>query len=128
MDIEQLRALPLFDGLSDEELAGCAEHFTEFAMIEGNSLAKQDDYAYKFFIVLEGEVDVHRDFQYVATLGPGEFFGEVALVKHEQRNARVTTKSRSRLACMMGWDFRDMTERFPTIAERIEAVVHDRET
>lgn len=126
MHVDQLRSIPLFEGLSDDELAACAESFREIEMIAGSSLAKQDDYAYKFFVVLDGEVDVHRDFEFVARLGPGEFFGETALLRHDKRNARVTARTRCRLAGMMSWDFTKMTERFPTIAERVAAVVDDR--
>lgn len=127
MEAERLHSLPLFEGLTDEELARCAERFTEIELVAGSSLAKQDDFAYKFFIVLDGEVDVHRDFEFVARLGPDEFFGEMALVKGEKRNARVTTRTRCRLACMMGWDFKAMNEELPVVAERIAAVVHERE-
>ncbi len=128
MDVEQIRSLALFDGLTDDELAPCAAAFTELAIVTGSSLAKQDDFAYKFFIVLDGEVDVHRDFEFVARVGPGEFFGERALVKHEKRNARVTAHTHCRLACMMGWEFTAMNERLPAVAERIAAVIDERES
>lgn len=127
MDAEQVRSISLFEGLTDEEIERCAEVLSECEMVAGSSLAKQDDFAYKFFIVLEGEVDVHRDFDFVARLGPGEFFGERALVKEERRNARVTAHSRCRLGCMMGWDFKEMTERLPLVAERVSAVIDARE-
>jgi CRP-like cAMP-binding protein len=127
MDVEQIQSLGLFDGLTDDELTECADSLKELEIIAGSSLAKQDDFAYKFFIVLDGEVDVHRDFAFVARLGRGEFFGERALVKGEKRNARVTAHSRCRLACMMGWEFRAMAERLPTVAARIDAVIDARD-
>lgn len=126
MQVEQLRSIPLFAGLSEDDLASCAESFEEIEMVAGSSLAKQDDFAYKFFVVLDGEVEVHRNFEFVASLGPGEFFGETALVKQEKRNARVTAKSRCRLACMMAWDFNAMTERHPVVGERIDVAVRER--
>jgi CRP/FNR family cyclic AMP-dependent transcriptional regulator len=126
MQVEHIRSLELFEGLSDDDLAAIAEHFEEFEIVAGSSLAKQDDFAYKFFVVLDGEVDVHRDFKHVAEVGSGEFFGEIALVKGEKRNARVTAKTRCRLACMMGWDFKAMTEQHPSVAARIDAVVEAR--
>ncbi len=128
MDVDQLRSLSLFEGISDEDLAPFADQFEAFEIVAGSSLAKQDDFAYKFFIVLDGEVDVHRDFERIATLGPDEFFGEVALVKGEKRNARVTAKTRCRLACMMGWDFNAMTEQLPSVAARVDAAVQQRST
>ena len=127
MDVDKIRSIPLFEGLAEDELETCAKWFNEVEMVAGSSLAKQDDYAYKFFVVLDGQVDIHRDFEFVTTLGPGEIFGETALVKHERRNARVTARTRCRLACMMSWDFTAMIELHPVVAERIEAVVHQRE-
>lgn len=126
MQVDQLRSLELFEGLSDDELAPLAAQFEELEIIAGSSLAKQDDFAYKFFVVLDGEVDVHRDFEHIAEMGPGDFFGERALVKGEKRNARVTAKTRCRLACMMGWDFKTMAETHATVAERIDAVIERR--
>lgn len=128
MQAEDIQSSALFEGLSPEELERCAAPFTEVEMVAGSSLAKQDDFAYKFFVVLEGDVDVHRDFKFVARMGPGDHFGEVALVRHEKRNARVTAHTRCRLGCMMSWDFKTMTEEFPTIAARIEAAVTERES
>ncbi len=126
MDIDQLKNSPLFEGVTDEEIDSWASLFTETEMVAGSSLAKQDDFAYKFFVVLDGEVDVHRDFEFVARMGPGEHFGEVALVKGERRNARVTAHSRCRLACMMGWDFKQMLDDLPVVRERVEAAAAER--
>ena len=128
MQVDQLRSLALFEGLTDDDVAKFADQFEELEIVAGSSLAKQDDFAYKFFIVLDGDVDVHRNFEKIASLGVGEFFGEMALVKGEKRNARVTAKTRCRLACMMGWDFKTMTEQYPSVAERIDAVVQARES
>ena len=122
MRVDQLRELSLFEGVSDEDLGRWAEKFTETDMLAGTSLAKQDDFAYKFFIVLDGEVDVHRDFEFVARIGPDDCFGEVALVKGEKRNARVTARTRVRLAGMMGWDFKQMSEALPIVGERISEI------
>lgn len=126
MQVDQIRSIPLFEGLTDDELADCASMLTEFELVAGSSLAKQDDFAYKFFIVLDGEVDVHRDFELIDTMGPGEFFGETGIVKGEKRNARVTTKSRCRIACMMGWDLKELMERLPTVASQVDAKITER--
>jgi CRP/FNR family cyclic AMP-dependent transcriptional regulator len=128
MQIEEFRSMSLFEGLTDDELAQCTEPLKEFEIVAGSSLAKQDDFAYKFFVVIDGEVEVHRNFKFVARIGPGEFFGEMALVKGERRNARVTARTRCRLACMMGWEFKAMTEQFPTVAACVDAAVAQRET
>jgi CRP-like cAMP-binding protein len=128
MDTSALRTLPLFEGTPNDELERCAALFQEREFLAGSSLASQGDFAYKFFVVLDGEVDVHRDFDLVATLGPGEVFGERGVVTGERRDARVTARTRAVLAWMMIWDFKTMTEDNPVIAERIEAVIAARGT
>jgi CRP-like cAMP-binding protein len=126
MDASRLKSSPLFDGISDEDLASCAEHFDETEILAGSSLSNEGDFAYKFFVVLDGQVEVLRDFHPVAQLGPGDFFGEMALVSGERRNARVTAVTRCDLASIIAWDFQKMTDEFPQIAERIEAKVVER--
>ena len=126
MDVKRLQSLPLFQGVDDSELEAIAGKFQTAEMLAGSSLAKQDDFAYKFFVVLEGQVEVYRDFEHVADIGPGEFFGEMGLVSGEKRNARVTAKTRVDIAWMMPWDFEEMTKNNGDIAARIAAVIDAR--
>ncbi len=123
MDVKRLQSLPLFQGIANDELEAIAAKFQSAEMLAGSSLAKQDDFAYRFFVVLEGQVEVYRDFEHVADIGPGEFFGEMGLVSGERRNARVTAKTRVDIAWMMPWDFDEMTTSNADIAARISAVV-----
>ncbi len=126
MDQAILKSIALFDGLSDDELAECAGVFQHREMLAGSSLVREDDFAYKFFVVLDGTVEIYRHFHFVAELGPGEFFGEMGLINGVKRNARVTAKTRCDVAWIMGWDFQTMSERFPVIAQRIQAVAEKR--
>jgi CRP/FNR family cyclic AMP-dependent transcriptional regulator len=100
--------------------------FQSVEMVAGSSLAKQGDFACKFFVVLEGAVEVYRDFKHVADLGPGEFFGEIGVLADARRNARVTAKTRVDLAWMMPWDFETMRSEIPDVSARIDAVVDER--
>ncbi len=126
MDVKRLQSLPLFQGIAEGDLADWAAKFQTAEMLAGSSLAKQDDFAYRFFVVLEGQVEVFRDFEHVADLGPGEFFGEMGLISGKRRNARVTAKTRVDIAWMMPWDFEQMTTDVPDIAARISEVVATR--
>ena len=54
MDATRLRSLPLFEGLSDEDLDRCAGLFQETEMLQGSGLVREEDFAYKFFVVLDG--------------------------------------------------------------------------
>lgn len=120
MEPERLRSVPLFDGLSDGELARCAGLMDERELLAGTPIIREGDFSYKFFVVLDGEVDVRRDFEHVAYVGPGGFVGEMGVTTGERRNARVWAHTRCRLAFMMTWDFRAVTEEFPVIGSRIE--------
>ena len=126
MKSEQLKSLPLFEGIADEVVEECAPNFQETEMLAGTVLAREGDFAYKFFVVLEGEVEVQRDLQHIATLGPGDFFGEMGVIESGRRNARVLASTRCKLAWMMIWDFDNMTKSHPEIAARIQAAVEGR--
>ena len=95
-------------------------------MLAGTVLAREGEFAYKFFVVLEGEVEIQREFEHIATLGPGEFFGEMGVIEGGRRNARVLATTRCKLAWMMIWDFDNMTKDHPEIAARIQAAVEGR--
>jgi len=126
MNHEDLSAIALFDGLSEAEIKGCAEHFEEVEVLTGTELTHQDDFGYAFFIVLHGHVEVVIDHDVVASLGPGDYFGEMALVFDHKRNATVRASERSRLAKMMNWDFQELIEKNATLAQRVESVAHER--
>lgn len=123
MDGNQLRQVPLFEGMSDEDLDSCGELFEKEDFLAGSGFAREGEFAYKFFVVLDGEADVLHDFEPVARLGPGEFFGEMGLLTGERRNARVVAHTRCEIAWMMSWNFDKMTEQHPELAQRIDAEV-----
>ncbi len=126
MDAEALKDVKLFEGVDQATLERCAALFQETEILAGSGLTREGDFSYKFFVVLDGEVEVLRDFDHVANLGPGDFFGEMGVVADARRNARVVALTRCRLAWMMGWDFQTMTAEHPEIAARIQAVVDER--
>ena len=126
MESSRLRSVPLFEGLPDEKLDAIAALFHETSMLRGSGLAREGEFAYKFFVVLDGEVLVQRDFKDVATLGPGDFFGEMGVMTGGRRNARVVAQTPCQLAWMMGWDFERMTDEHPVVAARIQHVVDER--
>lgn len=126
MDAAQLQSLPLFEGLSDDDMKRCADLFQLSDMHAGAHLADEGDHSYRFFIVLEGQVEVVRDTEILATLGSGEFFGEAGVMADDRRNAVVRARSSCRVASMMSWDFRTMTDEFPDVARRIEKTAAER--
>lgn len=80
IDASRLRVSPVFAELSDEELERSAKLFEEKKLLAGSSLIEEGDFSNRFFVVLDGEVDVSHDFDPVQRLGPGEICGEIGLL------------------------------------------------
>ena len=122
-----LVAFDLFSGLTPDQLDSCAALFSEQRVLMGERLTEKDDFSYSLFLVLEGAVKVSIDGDVVATLGKGDYFGEVGLVRGERRNAEVTATETCRVAKLMTWDFEKLTESHPVLAQRLEAKAAERE-
>ena len=127
MEAGDLVAFELFSGLSPDQLDSCAALFSEQRVLMGEKLTSEDDFSYSLFLVLDGAVKVSVDGDQVATLGAGEYFGEVGLVRGECRNAEVTATETCRVAKLMTWDFEKLTESHPVLARRLEAKAAERE-
>jgi CRP/FNR family cyclic AMP-dependent transcriptional regulator len=126
IDAPQLRCSPLFETLSDDELERWAAACEQTAFLDGANIAKEGEFAYRFYVVLEGEVEVLHGFDRVALLGIGDFFGEMGVMTASRRNARVTAHGRCTLASMVAWDFQELTGEFPEVARRIDEKVQQR--
>jgi CRP-like cAMP-binding protein len=119
MDVAALDGIPLFEGLPPEQLERIAGWLEPVDVPSGWFLLNQGSYPEGFFVVLEGEVSVERDGAAIATLGPGEFFGEIALLEDDRRTATVTTATRVKAAVMDAADFFQMCAEIPEVSSRI---------
>ena len=126
MEPERLASVALFDGLTEDELARCAGPFQEIQILSDHNVAREGDDAYAFFVVLDGELDVHHGFTRLATLRPGDFFGEMGVESRGKRSAHVASRGRVKLAKLMAWDYKRMVAEFPVVHERISAVMAER--
>jgi CRP-like cAMP-binding protein len=122
MDLQDLRQYSLLADLDDEALTDVAGRFQEITVYPNTHLAKDGEFGYRFFLVAEGTADVFVGSDKVTELGPGDFFGEIAMASADRRTASVEATSPMRLLTMMLWDFREMTEAYPSIAEKVERV------
>jgi putative ABC transport system ATP-binding protein len=86
---EFLRPIDLFKTLTPRQLTDVAEKMTKRHYAAGEIIIREGEPGEEFFLISEGEVDVIRAEHEVARLGPGDFFGEVALISGEPRNAAV---------------------------------------
>lgn len=126
MDPKRLQSVPLFEGLSKKELERLSRDMDEVDLPEGKELASEGSFAYEFFVIEEGTANVTREGRQVAELGPGDFFGEIALLEAERRTATVKATSPMRAIVMTGRDFQAMDREQPQIAEKVRAKVAER--
>jgi CRP-like cAMP-binding protein/Zn-dependent protease len=93
----ELRALSVFRGLSTADLALTLDHGGWRTVAPGEELIRQGDPGDAFYAIGAGQVDVTRDDELITTLGPGEYFGEVALLTDAPRNATVIAHTPTRV-------------------------------
>ena len=124
MEAADVTRISLFTDLDEREAARIADLFQEESVLPGRRPAIQGDYGYRFFVVLDGTAVVRVDGDPVGELGPGDFFGEMALLEEGgRRTAEVEATSRMRYASLMTWQFRELLDDHPEIATKVEAAI-----
>lgn len=124
--VDDLAGIPLFADLSDEERASLAEWFEVSDASAGMALVTEGASGYSFYVLIDGAAEVTVGDETVATYGPGDFFGEMAILGGGRRNATITITAPSRLLSMFGTEFRMLQEVQPTIAARLEETMKQR--
>lgn len=118
--VDTLGTVPLLSGLDGQQRERLAQTFRERVFQAGAILMRQgDDPSEGFFIVTEGEVAVSVDGREVSRLGPGSYFGEIALISDRLRTATVTAATDVRCLIMLLTDFRAFVRGDPDIAWRL---------
>lgn len=112
---ERLTAIPLFQKLTDKQLSTVASLATVLDIGAGRELIREGQVGREFFLVVEGEAEVTRDGEHVATLGPGTFFGETALLLDQPRNATVVATTDMVVEVIERRDFKGLLEEYPDL-------------
>ena len=114
-----LKKVPLFADLEDRELQEIAGSMKQRTFSPGQEIAVEGERGVGFFVIEDGQarVTVHGD--EVRRLGPGDYFGEVALIAQTPRTATVTAESDLKTYGMTFWDFRPLVEDTPGIAWKL---------
>jgi CRP-like cAMP-binding protein len=102
--IDRIRAIRLFSGMTDEQLAAILAIATEVTVPAGRTIARQGDVGNGLFLVETGTVRVVRDGETIATLGPGEWFGELAVLDRGLRVASVIAEEPVTCLAIAAWD------------------------
>jgi voltage-gated potassium channel len=123
---ERLRSVPLFSTLSEDELTRLGEAFEEKRSSSGTHVTLEGASGYSFFVIESGTVEVDRSGEVLKTLGPGDFFGETAILTGERRNATITASTDVELLVLFGTEFRRLESELPAAAEEIRQKMAER--
>lgn len=126
MKADELPSISLFAELTDAQRAAIAARLQEVDVDLGTVLARQGEFAYDLFVVLDGVAAVSLGDHLVATLHPGDCFGEVGVLQKGRRTANVVAVTPMRLLEMVVWDFSDVTREIPELAERVQRLAQQR--
>ena len=124
--IELLKRVPLFAGCSKKELAHIAMVADEIDFGPGKKLIREGEPGREFFVLVGGTAEISRRGKPLDTAGPGDFFGEMALLADQPRNATVTTTSPVDALVVTARSFRDLIGDSPLIALKVMRAVVER--
>ena len=123
---DHLTPVPLFAGLTEDELDAVAHSATQLDYKAGKVLMREGEVAHEMFVLVEGEVEVTRGGEHVADVGPGGFTGELALITHHHRNSTVTAKTDVSVLHIDGREFFGVLNVAPLIAVKLLPIIAER--
>ena len=125
-ELEILRSVELFASLPAPELEGLAARLVEVKAAPGTAVVREGEIGHHLYVIEEGEVEVSRGGRPVATLGPGDYFGEIALLRHVPRTATVVAKTPATLLSLEREGFLEEVTGHPVVRKAVDLTVHER--
>lgn len=124
--LEHLAQVRLFGNCSKKELQLIAKRSDEISVPAGRELVKQGTSGHEFYLILEGTAKVVKGGRKTATLGPGQYFGELALLDRGLRSASVVAEGDMRLLILGQREFLGLIDEVPAIAHKLLATMAGR--
>jgi CRP-like cAMP-binding protein len=116
LSADQLKQVPLFSGLGDKDLKSIAATMRERTFKAGESATQEGQSGVGFFVIESGQASVGVGGREVRKLGPGDYFGEVALLAQSPRSATITAETDLLCWGLTPWDFKPLVEGNASIA------------
>ena len=114
--LETIRQVPLFSGLSEKQLKRLVNVMAERVFPEGKAITTEGGGGVGFFVILAGTATVSRGGEAIRTLGPGDHFGEIALIDNGPRSATIVADTELRCRGLTAWQFRPLVQENAEIA------------
>jgi CRP/FNR family transcriptional regulator, cyclic AMP receptor protein len=123
--LDHLSAVPLFSACSKKELQAVAKASDEINLPAGRVLCEQGTIGREAFVIVDGEAEVKRNNRKVATLGPGAYVGELALLDHGPRTATVVAATDVTVLVLGAREFSGLLDEVPSISHKLmKALAH----
>lgn len=117
--MDRLRAVPLFEGLSDRELKDVLARTREVEHAAGDEIMEEGRGGVGFHLILDGEATVVLRGGGTRTLAPGDYFGEISLIDGKPRSATVRADAPVRTLSLAAWNFEPLLDEHPTMARKL---------
>ena len=117
--VKMLQKAPLWSGLTEKELKVIARSFKELKYESGDIIVRKGEAGVGFYLMAEGTVEVRSDGKVLSTLGPGQFFGEMALLDGQPRSADVVALEPSKCLALSSWNFNSIVSDYPKMALKL---------
>jgi CRP/FNR family cyclic AMP-dependent transcriptional regulator len=126
MDARDLKSVPLFAGLSKRERELVARFADEIDVPAGKVLTKEGGPSQEFFVITSGSATVTRFGSEISHLEPGDFFGEIGILRSEARTATVTADTPMRLLVLFAQNFTALDHELSEVRECVEKAMAER--
>ena len=126
MEPDRLKQIDLFAPMPDEALERYAGMAEETSLEEGEELARAGTWPYQLFAIEEGNVEIRRDDDTIAKLGPGDVVGETGVVKRGLRNADVVATSPVKAIFFTQDQVKQMRRDLPDLDEKLHELLEER--
>jgi CRP-like cAMP-binding protein len=117
--LEHLAAVPMFHACSKKELDLIARRAEEFRFSPGDKVVREGELGLEFYVIMDGRARVSRGGTELATLGPGDFFGELALLDHARRNATVEALTPMTTVVLLRREFDGVLAEAPSVSHKL---------
>ena len=126
MDASQLKRFALFKDVDESALGKIAPYTVLVEFAEGKTIIQEGGYSNDFYAIDEGTARVERAGEEIATLGPGDVFGEQGLLEKQERSASVIATSSLRALKIEHWEIPRMRRAMPEVVEQLQKTVEER--
>lgn len=124
--LDQLGRMWLFSACTKRDLQVIGRASDEVSVAAGKVLTEEGRPGHEFYLILEGEASVRRNGRKVATLGAGQYFGELSLLDRGPRTATVTAETDMRLLVLGQREFNGILDEVPGLAHKVLRTMAER--